>query len=80
MNPTPDTPRSANPSPEGPEGRTASTDATPDGLAGAAAEERFIEAVEHRLAQQASPDSAPDQNQRRLEEDEESPAQANNPE
>lgn len=80
MRPTPDTPRSTNPTPEEPENRTASTDAAADGLAGAAAQERFAETVEHRLAEQASPDSAPDQDQPRLEEDEESPVQVDNPE
>ncbi|OLT06221.1 hypothetical protein BJF77_15825 [Kocuria sp. CNJ-770] len=80
MTPTPDTPRSSTPTPEEPEDRTASTDATPDGLAGAAAQEQFAEAVEHRLAEQTSQNSTATQDQSRLEEDEESPAQADNPE
>lgn len=80
MSSTPNTPRSSNPTPEGPAGGTASTDAAAGGLTGAAAEKRFLEAVEQRLAQQASHDSAPDRDQSRLEVDEESLVQVDNPE
>lgn len=80
MSPTPDTPPSSNPATQGPDGRTAPTEVAPDGLAGATSEERFAEAVEHRLAQQTSQDSTPEQDPPHLEEDDESLVQVDNPE
>lgn len=80
MSSTPDTPHPPGPAPEGSEHHHDLTDAAPDGLTGARAEQRFLDAVEHRLTQQAVRDAATSPISPHLEEDADSPVRMDNPE